>query len=246
MKKLLIFAVFIFCVLSAFGKNNARADIFFVNGETLENVELKLPGSWHNKVEYLLDGKKHKVKADSVDHILLYHAEAPERKAYLRWNSIGKFDHKKNEIIDWKAKNWQVLESAGDNLLYWVSFWKVKVGKKDFKFFLGAYEGATLRLIISKSPRILSRSTFLPITIAQVRQGTGWWHIWPTTLKSWSASLKKVISARSRRTYTGTAVMQRFRSTSRISPWTIIRGNNPGMPVNSRQEGLAGSRRRRQ
>lgn len=142
MKKLSIIAIFIFCVISALGKNNARADIFFVNGKTLENVEFKLPGGWHDKVEYFLDGKKQKVSADSVDHILLYHVDAPERKSYLRWNSIGKFDHKKNEIIDWKAKNWQVLESAGENLLYWVSFWKVKVGKKDFTFYLGAYEGA--------------------------------------------------------------------------------------------------------
>lgn len=127
--------------VTASAKNNARADIFFVDGKSLGNVEIKLPRSWYEKVEYFIDGKKHKIHADSIDHILLYHADIPERKAYLRWNSIGKFDPDKNETTDWKAKNWQVLESAGEHLLYWVSFWKVEVGKKGLTFMLGAYEG---------------------------------------------------------------------------------------------------------
>lgn len=142
MKKLAVIIVCLLMVTIANAKNDVRADIYFANGTTLENIELKLPGSWYEKVEYFVDGKKHKIHADSIDHILLYHIEAPERKAYLRWNPIGKFDNKKNEIIDWKAKNWQVLEAAGDHLAYWVSFWKVKVGKKDFTFNVGAYEGA--------------------------------------------------------------------------------------------------------
>lgn len=142
MKKLLFIVLCFLAVLAAVAKNDARADIFFTNGEVLENVELKLPGSWFDKVEYFIDGKKHKVHADSVDHLLLYHVDAPERKAYLRRNYIGQYDFKKNELVDWKAKNWQVLESAGEHLLYWVSFWKVKVGKDKFTFNLGAYEGA--------------------------------------------------------------------------------------------------------
>lgn len=141
MNRLLALVVCAFGLLSAFAKNNARADIFFVNGEILENVEIKLPGSWYDRVEYSIDGKKHKVHADSVEHLLLYHVDAPDRKAYLKRNYIGKFDEKKNEIIDWKAQNWQVLEAAGDHLLYWVSFWKVKVGKDGFTFNLGAYQG---------------------------------------------------------------------------------------------------------
>lgn len=142
MKKLLTVIICVLSVLSALAKNDARADIYFVNGEVLEGIEMKLPGSWYEKVEYFIDGKKHKIHADSIDHILLYHVAAPERKAYLRWNSIGKYDFSKNEIIDWKAKNWQMLESAGEHLYYWVSFWKVKVGKNDFTYYIGAYEGA--------------------------------------------------------------------------------------------------------
>lgn len=142
MKRLLLILTIIFIAIIAFAKNDARADIYFNNGTVLENIELKLPGSWYEKVEYFLDGKKHKIHADSIDHMLLYHVDFPERKAYLKWNSIGKFDFSKNELIDFKAKNWQVLESAGENLLYWVSFWKVKVGKNGFTFNVGAYEGA--------------------------------------------------------------------------------------------------------
>ncbi|MDE5750610.1 MAG: hypothetical protein K2H87_07570, partial [Duncaniella sp.] len=72
MKKLLLLVLCVFAVMSVAAKNDARADIFFTNGEVLENVELKLPGSWFDKVEYFIDGKKHKVHADSVDHLLLY------------------------------------------------------------------------------------------------------------------------------------------------------------------------------
>ncbi len=123
---------------SANAKNEARADIFFNNGTVTECVELKLPSSWHEKFEYVADGKKQKIHADSIDHILLYHVEAPERKAYVRRNPVGEFDHKKNEVKDCKAKNWQFLESAGEHLCYWVAFWKVKVKKDGFSFTLGA------------------------------------------------------------------------------------------------------------
>lgn len=128
--------------ITAHAKNDARADIFFTSGETLENIVIKLPGSWYEKVEYFIDGKKHKIHADSIDHILLYHVDVPERKVYLRRNPIGKYDFKKDEIVDFKAKNWQVLEAAGEHLLYWVSFWKVKVSKTGFSFNVGAYQGA--------------------------------------------------------------------------------------------------------
>lgn len=142
MKRILISLSLILIALIAFAKDNVRADIYFINGSVLENIELKMPGSWYEKVEYFIDGKKHKIHADSINHLLLYHADYPERKAYLSRNPIGKYDFKKNEINDFKAKNWQVLESAGEHLLYWVSFWKVKVGKDGFTFNLGAYEGA--------------------------------------------------------------------------------------------------------
>lgn len=142
MKRLLTFIMIAIAGIAAYAKNDARADIYFNNGNVLNNIELKLPGSWYEKVEYFMDGKKKQIHADSIDHILLYHVDYPERKAYLRWNPIGKYDFKKNEINDFKAKNWQVLEAAGEHLLYWVSFWKVKVGKDGFRFNVGAYEGA--------------------------------------------------------------------------------------------------------
>lgn len=142
MKQLLTLILIAIAGLTAYAKNNARADIYFNNGTVLENIELKLPGSWYEKVEYFIEGKKKQIHADSINHILLYHVDYPERKAYLQWNPIGKYDFKKNEINDFKAKNWQVLESAGEHLLYWVSFWKVKVGKDGFTFNVGAYEGA--------------------------------------------------------------------------------------------------------
>lgn len=123
-------------------KNDARADIYFTNGTSTECVELKLPSSWQDKVEYTTDGRKQKIHADSIDHILLYHVDVPERKAYVRHNHIGAFDHKKNEVKDWKAKSWQFLESAGEHLYYWVAFWKVKVKKDGFSFTLGANAGS--------------------------------------------------------------------------------------------------------
>lgn len=152
MKRFLFFAVVLLIAIVAVAKNNAHADIFFVSGNKLENVELKLPGSWYEKVEYFINGKKMKIHADSIDHILLYHVDYPERKAYLKRNPIGKYDFGKNEINDFKAKNWQVLESAGEHLAYWVSFWKVKVGKDGFSFNLGAYEGARTTPYYFKKP----------------------------------------------------------------------------------------------
>lgn len=138
MKQLYVFFTILVMALTANAKNDTRADIFFTNGSVIEGVELKLPSSWHDKVEYQHEGKKHKIHADSIDHILLYHVEAPERKAYVRRNPVGEFDHKKNEVKDLKVKNWQFLESAGEHLLYWVAFWKVKVKKDNFSFTLGA------------------------------------------------------------------------------------------------------------
>lgn len=152
MNRLLTALAIIFAAITAFAKNDARADIYFVNGNVLENIELKLPGSWYEKVEYYIDGKKHKIHADSIDHMLLYHVDFPERKAYLSWNPIGKYDFKKGELIDFKAKNWQMLESAGEHLAYWVSFWKVKVGKNGFTFNVGAYEGARTTPYYFKKP----------------------------------------------------------------------------------------------
>ncbi len=127
---------------SANAKNNVRADILFNNSLVLEAVELKLPGSWNDKIEYIAGGKKHKLYADSIDHMLLFHVDAPERIAYVRRNPVGQFDHKKNEVKDWKATNWQFLESAGEYLLYWVTFWKVKVKDNGFSFTVGANAGS--------------------------------------------------------------------------------------------------------
>ncbi len=140
MNRFLIFISIAIASITALAKNNARADIFFTNGEILENIELKLPGSWYEIVEYYIDGKKYKINADSIDHMLLYHVEVPERKVFLSRNPIGKYDFKKNEIKDFKAKNWQVLESEGPNLRYWISFWKVKVGKDGISFNVGGNE----------------------------------------------------------------------------------------------------------
>ncbi len=142
MKRNVLVALLAFTVISAYAKNDARADIYLASGKVLENIEIKLLGSWYEIVEYFIDGKKHKINADTIDHIVLYHVDVPEKKAYLSRNPIGKFDHKKQEISGGKVKNWQFLESAGDNLLYWVSFWKVKVGKNGFSFNLGANERA--------------------------------------------------------------------------------------------------------
>lgn len=152
MNRFLILIVITFTAFTINAKNNARADIFFVNGTVLENIELKCPRSWYDKVEYFIDGKKHKIHADSIDHMLLYHVDYPENKAYLRRNAIGKYDFAKNELIDWKAKNWQFLETAGEHLLYWVSFWKVKLGKKGFTFSVGAYEGTYTTPYYFKKP----------------------------------------------------------------------------------------------
>lgn len=140
MKQLYVFFTILTMALTVNAKNDARADIFFTNGSIIEGVELKLPASWYDKVEYTFEDKRHKIHADSIDHILLYHVDAPERKAYIRRNPVGEFDHKKNEVKDWKVKNWQFLESAGEHLLYWVAFWKVKVKKDKFSFTLGANE----------------------------------------------------------------------------------------------------------
>ena len=141
MNRIIVTLAIIFVAITAFAKNNARADISFTNGEVLEDVEFKLPGGWVDYVEYFIDGKKHKIHADSIDHILLYHADYPERKAYLRRNPVGKYNFKKGELEDFKVKYWQVLESAGKYLEYWVSFRSVKIGKKGFTFTLGAFDG---------------------------------------------------------------------------------------------------------
>ena len=95
MKRISVLFCIIFCVLIAYPKKDARADIYFANGATLENIELKFPGSWYEKVEYFVGGKKKHIHADSIDHILLYHIDFPENKAYLRWNPIGSYDLKK-------------------------------------------------------------------------------------------------------------------------------------------------------
>ncbi len=79
MNRLLLFIAVVFAAITAFAKNNARADIYFTNGKVLENIEMKLPGSWYEKVEYFIDGKKHKIHADSIDHILLSCRRAREK-----------------------------------------------------------------------------------------------------------------------------------------------------------------------
>lgn len=205
MKKLLVIVVCLLMAVSAFAKDEARADIYFVNGRVLENVPLKLPGSWYSKTEYYLDGKKQKVDSDSIDHMLIYHIDFPERKAYVSYNPIGKYDFKKNEIVDFKAKNWQMLESAGDNLLYWVSFWKVKVGKRVSPLMSVPTKEPAPHPIIFRSPPIPLRSTYRPISIDPEPRANGWSNISPTIPRSWNAYPKKVISASANQTSCVTA-----------------------------------------
>ena len=58
MKRFLALIIIALAGITAYAKNNARADIYFNNGTVLENIELKLPGSWYEKVENFMDGKK--------------------------------------------------------------------------------------------------------------------------------------------------------------------------------------------
>lgn len=138
-KILTILIPFFMIALASNAKNDTRADIFFNNGDSLINVEIKIPGNWNGRkdVECFIDEKKKKIHTDSVDYIKIYHVDAPFRKAIIGRNPVGTFDRKKNKTIGSKYKNWQVLMAKGDHLSYWIAFWKLKIDKDGITYKMG-------------------------------------------------------------------------------------------------------------
>ena len=128
------------CVaLSAYAKNDARADITLTDGTVIENAEFNASKAWGNKLKYEIGGEKHELKTDDIVQLVMWHVDAPENKALIRQLKWGSFKHKNGEYKTEKYPGWFVLESAGKHLAYWVRFEQAKVKANRIDFTLPQY-----------------------------------------------------------------------------------------------------------
>lgn len=136
--RLLVTMVVAFVALSVYAKKTACADITFTDGTVIENAELELPNFWGTNFKYTVNGEKNKIKSEKIDHMILWHKNTPENKAYLKQMAYGEFKHKTGEYkVNEKRTGWYMLESSGEHLAYWVAFWHIKVKDKCFEIKLG-------------------------------------------------------------------------------------------------------------
>ncbi len=99
----------------------------------------KIPESWDKEIKVVVDNNKIKISSDSIDHIVLWHNEKPDDRCLIRWSIFGDYVkigdvYQYKQVMDKKkpAKKWFALETKGENMLFWISFSKLKPSKKMF------------------------------------------------------------------------------------------------------------------
>ena len=133
-------ALCVLCALGASAKAKGVADITMKDGTTFKNVELILPKGWDSKIKFKDASEKEvKLESNDVEHIVLWHKDAPEHKALIKYMFTAKYNPKTNEIDTVpreKEKWWFTLESAGDHLSYWICFNEIKPSKKGITYII--------------------------------------------------------------------------------------------------------------
>lgn len=172
MKKILFIIVgFALGVLNLDARQRGMAKVIMNNGVEYDNVELVLPRGWDDELKMkTVNGKQIKVKSDSVNHLMIWHRDFPERKGLLMYKTYTKFNDKTGEIKPEKFKIWLALESAGKHLSYWIRFNEVKTNKKNI----------TYSLVTSSSPYFFVKSenpafaVEIPINVYRIGKTQQW------------------------------------------------------------------------
>lgn len=139
---LMALAIWVVGALCAAAKSNVAADITMKDGAKYENVDLKLPKGWDDKVKFAAGDRQVVLDGNDVEHIVFWHKDAPERKALIKYMYTAKFKPKTNEIDTVPRKDeqwWHALEAAGKHLSYWIRFKQIKPSKKSISFEIVEY-----------------------------------------------------------------------------------------------------------
>lgn len=124
-------------------KSNAVADITMKDGSAFRNVEFELPKGWSKTIKFKgPDNNNVKLESDSIEYIVFWHKDEPERQALIKYMHTARYNTKTNEIdtVPRKGEDWWfTLESAGEHLSYWICFSQIKLSKKSINYIIRDY-----------------------------------------------------------------------------------------------------------
>lgn len=99
------------------------------NGKELDSVEITLPGGTEEEVRIKFNGKKTKLRSDSIESLILWHKAAPDKKYIMKYSPCREIDYEKGTDGLEKINKWFVLIDEGPNVSLWVYACMVDVGK---------------------------------------------------------------------------------------------------------------------
>lgn len=107
----------------------AVGDITLTNGSRLETVSLELPCERDTQVKVVIDGKKEKLEADSIQSMVIWKAKCPEQK-HLFVPFYAEFvDLETGEVTGIASRLiWCCLDQAENHASYWK-----EIGRPGFK-----------------------------------------------------------------------------------------------------------------
>ncbi len=138
MNRIILFAIALMVCVGAAGAPKAAADIMMNNGTEYKSVPLdKIPEGWDKEIKVVVNGKKVKLAADSIDHAVIWHNDNPDDRCLIKWLPSGTFNMKDGSTKQTMEKGkpfmkWFAFRTAGEHLRLWISFSKLKPSKNRF------------------------------------------------------------------------------------------------------------------
>lgn len=138
---------------NAFGSGTkAVGDITLTNGSRLEAVSLELPCERDTQVKVVIDGKKEKLEADSIQSMVIWKAKCPEQK-HLFVPFYAEFVDLETGEVTGIAKRliWCCLDEVRDHASYWIEIGRPTFKKCNLRFnFRSMYSYASMTYILKR------------------------------------------------------------------------------------------------
>lgn len=155
-----LLSLLLFC-LAATAANTASAlgsgtkaigNILLTNGSRLEAVSLELPSERDTQVKIVIDGKKEKLEADSINSMIVWNPKCPEQKHFFKPFYAEFVDLQTGEVTGIASRLiWCCLEQAWDHASYWIEIGRPTFKKCDLRFnFKSMYSYASMTYILKR------------------------------------------------------------------------------------------------
>ncbi len=121
--------LFLLVAMAASAAQHAMGTVKLKDGKEFASVEVTLPGGTEEELTIKSDGKKIKLKSDSIEALILWHKANPEQQYLLKYSPCREIDYEKGTDGLEKFNKWFVLMDEGPNVSVWVYACMIDVGK---------------------------------------------------------------------------------------------------------------------